>query len=86
MQIVQRLFKRELPIIRDKELIIVPTTCGTGSEVTNISIVEIKSENTKLGLAVDELYADKGVLIPELCKTMPYKAFVYSSIDALINF
>ncbi len=37
--------------------------------------MEIKSENTKLGLAVDELYADKGVLIPELCKTMPYKAF-----------
>ena len=81
----KKLFKRELPIIRDKELIIVPTTCGTGSEVTNISIVEIKSENTKLGLAVDELYADKGVLIPELCKTMPYKAFVYSSIDALIH-
>ena len=81
----KKLFKREIPIIRDKELIIVPTTCGTGSEVTNISIVEIKSENTKLGLAVDELYADKGVLIPELCKTMPYKAFVYSSIDALIH-
>lgn len=81
----KKLFKREIPIIRDKELVIVPTTCGTGSEVTNISIVEIKSEKTKLGLAVDELYADKGVLIPELCKTMPYKAFVYSSIDALIH-
>ena len=81
----EKLFKREIPIVKDKELIIVPTTCGTGSEVTNISIVEIKSENTKLGLATKELYADKGVLIPELCKTMPYKAFVYSSIDALIH-
>lgn len=81
----KKLFKKEIPIIRDKELIIVPTTCGTGSEVTNISIVEIKSEATKIGLAVDELYADKSVLIPELCKTMPYKAFVYSSIDALIH-
>ena len=81
----EKLFKREIPIVKDKELIIVPTTCGTGSEVTNISIVEIESENTKLGLATKELYADKGVLIPELCKTMPYKAFVYSSIDALIH-
>ncbi|HHD2753367.1 TPA: 4-hydroxybutyrate dehydrogenase [Clostridium perfringens] len=81
----KKLFKREIPVIRDKELVIVPTTCGTGSEVTNISIVEIKSENTKLGLAIDEIYADKAVLIPELCKTMPYKAFVYSSIDALIH-
>ncbi|MGG5460636.1 4-hydroxybutyrate dehydrogenase [Clostridium sp. B9] len=81
----RKLFKKEIPVIRDKELVIVPTTCGTGSEVTNISIVEIKSEGTKMGLAVEELYADKGVLIPELCKTMPYKAFVYSSIDALIH-
>ena len=25
-------------IIKDKELVLVPTTCGTGSEVTNLSI------------------------------------------------
>jgi len=31
-------FENKTPIIKDKELIVVPTTCGTGSEVTNISI------------------------------------------------
>lgn len=79
------LFERKIPFIKDKELIIVPTTAGTGSEVTNISIAEIKAKHTKMGLAVDELYADHAVLIPELVKGLPYKFFVTSSIDALIH-
>ncbi|WPC42413.1 4-hydroxybutyrate dehydrogenase [Clostridium sp. JS66] len=79
------LFEKKVPIIKDKELIIVPTTCGTGSEVTNVSIAEIKEKHTKMGLAVDELYADYAVLIPELVKGLPYKFFIASSIDALIH-
>lgn len=81
----EKLFEKKIPIVKDKTLILIPTTTGTGSEVTNISITEIKSKNTKMGLAVDELYPDYAVLIPELCKTVPYKFFVYSSIDALIH-
>jgi len=79
------LFDRKLDIIKDKELVIVPTTCGTGSEVTNISILEIKSRHTKLGLAADELFADSAVLIPELLTGLPYHFFATSSIDALIH-
>ncbi|MCC8109587.1 MAG: iron-containing alcohol dehydrogenase, partial [Planctomycetes bacterium] len=72
-------------IIKDKELVLVPTTCGTGSEVTNISILELKSRHTKLGLAVDELYADSAVMIPELLTGLPFKFFATSSVDALIH-
>ncbi|MCT4606953.1 MAG: 4-hydroxybutyrate dehydrogenase [Marinisporobacter sp.] len=79
------MFEKRIDFIKDKELIIVPTTCGTGSEVTNISIAEIKSKHTKMGLAIDELYADYAVLVPELIKGLPYKFFVFSSIDALIH-
>ncbi|WP_411683221.1 4-hydroxybutyrate dehydrogenase [Clostridium thailandense] len=79
------LFEKRVPIIKEKELIIVPTTCGTGSEVTNVSIAEIKEKHTKMGLAVDELYADYAVFIPDLVKGLPYKFFVTSSIDALIH-
>ena len=81
----EALFEKKIPILKEKTLIIVPTTCGTGSEVTNISIAEIKSKQTKMGLAVPELYADYAVLIPELVKGLPYDFFVYSSIDALIH-
>lgn len=78
-------FNREIPIEKCKSLIIVPTTCGTGSEVTNISIAEIKEERMKRGLADDALYADHSVLIPELLRTLPYTVFITSSIDALIH-
>jgi 4-hydroxybutyrate dehydrogenase len=79
------LFDKKVPMIKDKELIIVPTTAGTGSEVTNISIAELKARHTKMGLAIDELYADHAVLIPELVKGLPFRFFVASSIDALIH-
>jgi len=78
-------FERTIPIIKEKELVIVPTTCGTGSEVTNISIAEIKSKHTKMGLADDELLADDAVIIPELLRGLPYKFYVCSAIDALIH-
>jgi len=38
-----------------------------------------------MGLAVDELLADDAVLIPELLRGLPYKFYVFSSIDALIH-
>jgi 4-hydroxybutyrate dehydrogenase len=78
-------FEKCIPLIKDKELIIIPTTCGTGSEVTNLSIFEIKARHTKMGLGIDELYADHAVLIPKLVESLPYKFFVYSSVDALIH-
>jgi hypothetical protein len=38
-------FEHKIPIVKAKQLVIVPTTCGTGSEVTNISIAELKDLN-----------------------------------------
>lgn len=78
-------FERKIPIKRDKKLILVPTTCGTGSEVTNISIAELTRKGTKMGLADDELLADAAVMIPELLSGLPYPFYCYSSIDALIH-
>lgn len=85
VQNVTDAFERKIPIVKGKSLIIVPTTCGTGSEVTNISIAEIKSKHTKMGLADAAILADDAVLIPELLKGLPFKFYVYSAIDALIH-
>lgn len=79
------LYDKKIPSVRTKELVIVPTTCGTGSEVTNISILELTARSTKMGLAVDALYPDYAVLIPELLSDLPYKFFATSSIDALVH-
>ena len=74
---------KDLPKVRT--LIAVPTTCGTGSEVTGISIAEIRSLHTKMGLAVPQLFPDEAALIPELLESLPYGVFATSSIDALIH-
>ncbi len=79
------LYDRKLEIVKDKELILVPTTCGTGSEVTNISILALNSRHSKLGLAVDELFATHAVVIPDLLKSLPFQFFATSSIDALVH-
>ena len=44
----------------------VPTTCGTGSEVTNACAVELTSLHTKRGLNNMLMFPAKSVLIPEL--------------------
>ncbi len=67
------------------ELVIIPTTCGTGSELTNIAVFNRTRMGTKMGLVGPALYADKGVLIPELLKTLPFAVFATSSIDALVH-
>ncbi len=82
---IEDLFLRKFPAIKSKELILIPTTCGTGSEVTNISILELISLKTKLGLSDNALFADTAILIPELIKELPYSVFATSSIDALIH-
>ena len=72
-------------LTRVHELIAIPSTCGTGSEVTNISIVFRSELGTKHGLVGDALYPAHAVLIPQLLETLPYHVFACSAIDALIH-
>lgn len=67
------------------ELHAIPTTCGTGSEVTNISVVNRTKINAKMGLVSPEMFPDTALLIPELLTTLPYGVFATSSIDALVH-
>lgn len=82
---VTDLFDGKITPVKNKKLILIPTTCGTGSEVTNISILSLTKMGTKKGLAVDQLYADDAVLIPCLLENLPLGAFATSSIDALVH-
>ena len=85
---VHDLFFKKADVISEKELIAIPTTCGTGSEVTNISVAIVKEDNgktTKLGLVSDLLIPGTVCLIPEFLKTLPYAPFASSAIDALIH-
>ncbi len=66
-------------------LTIIPTTCGTGSEVTNIAVVNRTKKGVKQGLVSPSMFADEAVLVPEMLLSLPYKVFATSSIDAMIH-
>ena len=70
---------------RRHELVIIPTTCGTGSEMTNISVMNRTRMGTKMGLVGEAMYAGSAVLIPELLQGLPFGVFATSSIDALVH-
>ena len=79
------IFAQGATLPRKRKLIVIPTTCGAGSEVTMISIVRFEQLNTKKGLAVPALFPDEAVLIPSLLTSQLYETFAASSIDALIH-
>lgn len=82
---VDELYDKAPNLEKKRELVIIPTTCGTGSEVTNISIMARTRLGTKLGLVSPAMYADQAVLIPELLEGLPFSVFATSSIDALVH-
>lgn len=82
---VDALYERMADLKQLHPLIAVPTTCGTGSEVTNISIVNRTSKGIKQGIVSPAMYPEQAVLIPDLLGSLPYKAFATSSIDAMVH-
>jgi alcohol dehydrogenase class IV len=62
----------------------VPTTAGTGSEVTNIAIVTTGA-TTKMGVVAPQLYADLAILDAELTLGLPPAATAATGIDAMVH-
>jgi len=65
-------------------LVQVPTTAGTGSEVTNIAIVTT-GETTKMGVVAPQLYADMAVLDATLTLGLPPLVTAATGIDAMVH-
>ncbi|QEI08189.1 iron-containing alcohol dehydrogenase [Pigmentiphaga aceris] len=65
-------------------LVQIPTTAGTGSEVTPISIVTT-GETTKAGVVAPQLYADLAILDADLTVGLPPKITAATGIDAMVH-
>ena len=65
-------------------LVQVPTTAGTGSEVTNIAIVTT-GETTKMGVVSPQLYADLAILDAKLTLGLPPMVTAATGIDAMVH-
>ena len=69
---------RRLPLIQ------VPTTAGTGSEVTAVAIVTT-GETTKMGIVSPILLADAAILDAELTLGLPSMVTAATGIDAMVH-
>ncbi len=65
-------------------LLLAPTTAGTGSEVTPISIVTLPS-NEKMGVVTPVILPDIALLDPELTYGLPAHITAATGIDAMVH-
>lgn len=84
MDIRKRIY--ELPTLGSKaELVCIPTTSGTGSEVTPFTVITDDRTGNKYPLADYAFTPSMSIIDPDLCTTMPKGLAAASGIDALTH-
>ncbi|MBR5627404.1 MAG: iron-containing alcohol dehydrogenase, partial [Thermoguttaceae bacterium] len=84
MDIRKRVFK--FPKLGAKAtLVAVPTTSGTGSEVTPFAVITDEKTGSKYPLADYELTPDMAIVDTQFVMKMPKKLTSYSGIDVLVH-
>jgi len=66
-------------------LVAIPTTAGTGSEVTSWAVIRDETAATKLAFSSPFLAPDLAVLDPELTRSLPPKLTAATGMDALTH-
>lgn len=65
--------------------VLIPTTAGTGSEVSKYAIFDNREAKTKLGAVSNHLIADLALVDPELTVSMPPTVTASTGADAFIH-
>jgi alcohol dehydrogenase len=68
-----------------KPLLVVPTTAGTGSEVTLVAVISNVQAGVKMAFTSDRLYPNVAILDPKMTMTMPPKITAATGMDALTH-
>ncbi|MEA2695523.1 MAG: alcohol dehydrogenase [Acidobacteriota bacterium] len=63
----------------------VPTTCGTGSEVTWVAVITHPERLWKMSLKGDSMYPDWALVDADLLKTLPPSFVAWTGLDALTH-
>ncbi|MFW5629690.1 MAG: bifunctional acetaldehyde-CoA/alcohol dehydrogenase [Acetivibrio ethanolgignens] len=67
------------------QLVAIPTTSGTGSEVTSFAVISDKKENKKYPLADYELTPDVAIIDPDFVMSVPKKSTAWTGMDVLTH-
>ncbi len=65
--------------------ILVPTTAGTGSEVTSIAVLSDTQNKMKVGVVSDYMFANTALLDPKLTLGLPPHVTAFTGLDALVH-
>ncbi|MBK9387917.1 MAG: iron-containing alcohol dehydrogenase [Planctomycetes bacterium] len=63
----------------------VPTTCGTGSEVTWVSVITRLDQRRKISVKGDGMFPDHALIDANLLATLPPHLIAWTSVDALTH-
>ncbi|WP_283678445.1 1-propanol dehydrogenase PduQ [Lentilactobacillus sp. Marseille-Q4993] len=80
-----RFFGEKVNHCEIEEFVAIPTTSGTGSEVTNTSVVSDTKNHNKFPIMEDYLIPDVALLDPKLVMTAPKNVTAYSGLDVLTH-
>lgn len=65
--------------------IVIPTTAGTGSEVTKVAVIADPENDVKLPFAEEQFLPQLAILDPRMTASMPPKLTAYTGMDALVH-
>jgi alcohol dehydrogenase class IV len=63
----------------------IPTTAGTGSEISMAAVIKVPDENVKIEIADFPLFPRLAILDPETTRTLPAKVAAATGMDAMTH-